>query len=112
MAEYTDIPQINDLYTEQQLVQTAIYNLETNGAIINMTVAPSTNPTMPVVTPLDPTMVPPAEVPKSTVSVIINLKQPNSPELLAGAITALKSRDDEITQELAALGVVNTPVKR
>lgn len=117
MTEYTDIPLISDLYVEQQQVQTAIYNLESSGAIINMTVAPPSDPSIPPPAPMgssnDPFEVPSEPpVPMATVSVIIALNLPNPPDLVASAITALKARDDAITAELASMGVINTPVRR
>lgn len=110
MTDYTDIPDINKLYNEQQQVQAAIYNLERAGAIINMTIAPPTNlPPMTNPNPGEPTDPPP---PMASMSVIIALNLPNPPDLIDSALTALKARDDAITQELANMGVVNTPVRR
>jgi len=94
MTIYTDIPETNKLYQEQQQVQAAIYHLEHGGAIINMSVSPSSPPP------------PPGEGVPPAMTVIIPLLTPNPDELIASTVEALKARDAELTQELADLGIV------
>jgi hypothetical protein len=100
MTAYSDVPQVNTLYLEQQQVQSAIDFLMNGGPIASMVVSPP---------PPDP------EAPVSPafmMAVSIQLKPPNPPALVEAAIVALQARDDEIYAELAALGVTDPPVRK
>jgi hypothetical protein len=105
MTDYSNIPQVNALYLEQQQVQSAIDYLNTGGAISMMVISP---PTMSV-TPSDDPMPPPPSM-MMQMAVSIPIPPPNPPDLVTQALTALYDRNDAIDQQLADLGVTNPPV--
>lgn len=97
MTDYNDIPQANALYTEQQQVQSAIDYLNNAGGITLMTVSPPT---------------PVAGVsPMMQMSVSIPLTLPNPQTLIDQALAALTQRQADINQQLADLGITNSPTK-
>jgi hypothetical protein len=100
MTNYSDVPQVNTLYNEQQQVQSAIDYLSNGGNVTSMVVGPPS-------TPPDPGQPVPFQMPVS-----IMLTPPNSQDLIDQALIALKARDDAIYQELADLGVTNTPERK
>lgn len=100
MTEYTDVPQVNSLYAEQQQIRSAIDYLSNGGMITTLMIVPP---------PLQPNTPPPST---SRLMVTINLPQPNPQGLVDQALAAFQTRDDEIIQQLTALGVTNPPSAR
>lgn len=96
MTDYSDVPQVNSLYAEQQQIRSAIDYLSTGGTMTTLMIMPPTPPPNP-----SPTV--------AKMMVNINLPQPNPQALVDQAIAAFQTRDDEITQQLASLGVTNPP---
>lgn len=97
MTDYSDVPQTNALYTEQQQVRRAMDYLTKGGTISSMVIMSA---------PIDPSLPAPAMM---GTPVTIALPRPNPQSLVDQAMAALQARDDEITQELASLGVTNPP---
>lgn len=96
MTDYTDVPQVNSLYFEQQQIRSAIDYLSTGGIMTTLTILPPVAPPNP-----SPTI--------AKMMVTINLPTPNPQALVDQALAAFQLRDEEITQQLADLGVTNTP---
>jgi len=99
MTAYTDLPQVNSLYTEQQQIETAIGYLQNGGTVTNMTMAPAPPPS-------DATTVPPPEFP-----VRIELTEPPSQAFNNQVISALQQRSADITSQLGSLGVTPPPAR-
>lgn len=94
MTDYTDIPEVNALYAEDQLIARAIAILDAGGTLSEMTISPA----------------PPAEgevpVPPASVNV------PSAdPALLADVRAWLVQRQADLDAQLAALGIVNSPAR-
>lgn len=105
MTDYSNVPQTNALYTEQQQVRAAMTYLTNGGVMSSMTIGP------PPIPPYDPNN--PVPTPQMMgMAVTIVLPTPTDPDLINAAMAALQARDDAITQELADLGVTNTPPSR
>jgi hypothetical protein len=99
MTDYSDVPQVNALYQEQQQVESAIGMLDDGGTVTDFTVAPPVVPPDPDHPPSGPTPMP----------VRIMLAEPASPELVAQARSELVQRSAAITKELEGLGVTDIP---
>jgi hypothetical protein len=97
MVAYDDLTQINQLYAEQQAVQSAIAMIDGGGTISSVMIAPP---------PYDPAN--PAPMPMMAVNIA--LVAPAPPELMAAVRAQLAARDSAIAEELTALGVDDTPV--
>lgn len=104
MTNYTDVPQVNALYQEQQQVQTAISHIDNGGTLTAFTIAPPAPP------PYDPAnSVPPPLSPTMQMDVrIINIGTV-TPETMTALRAQLVERDGEITQNLTDLGVGPQP---
>ena len=101
MTDYTDLPQVNALYYEQQEVQRAILEIDNGGTISHFTVTPKPMQVGPTTVSTTPSGAP----------VRITLPGPADPTFVAEARAALVTRDNAITTELATLGVTNTPTR-
>lgn len=94
MADYTDIDQINKLYTEQEALSRAIDVLDNyDGTVSNFTV----QPVFAVGT-----------MPQAVMSVIVVTVDPKQ-NLMAACHASCVQRYNTINQELRDLGVTNTP---
>jgi len=94
MSSYSDVPEINMLYVEQENIASAISLLDNAGTVSSFTVAPTAeSPTINNMTQM---------------SVSIGWLT-SSQALNDAARAALVSRYDEITQQLADLGVTEVP---
>jgi hypothetical protein len=101
VTNYTDVPQINALYQEQQQVQTAIGHIDNGGMLTAFTIAP---PPPPPYDPMNPTPPPMMQMDVR----IINIGTV-APETMAALRAQLVERDGEITQNLTDLGVGPQP---
>ena len=108
MTEYSDLPQVNSLYTEQQQIETAIGYLQNGGTVTNMTMAAAPPPAP---TPPDPDNPTPPTPPVLQPPVRIELTEPPSQAFVNQVISALNQRSDDITSELGSLGVTNPPAR-
>jgi hypothetical protein len=99
MTDYSDIPQVNALYQEQQQVQQAITLIDMGGTLSNFIIVPP---------PYDP------DNPTSTtlMGVSITLNKPAVPDTMVSIREQLVIRDNDIDDQLAALGVTNPPAKK
>jgi hypothetical protein len=105
MTEYTDVPKVNALHAESQLVAQAIANIEAGGTLSSMMISP------PPLVPYDPDNPPPP--PSSTtlppMPVNVTVPPPVDAALLADITAWLNQRLVDITAELEALGVTVPP---
>jgi len=97
MTNYSDVPQINTLYQQQQQVQQAIANIDNGGSLTSIAIG------SPPASPGQPPM-------GMMVGASITLTKPATPETMAAVRAQLVIMSDEITAELAALGVTDAPV--
>ena len=102
MTNYTDVPQVNMLYQEQQQVQMGIAHIDNGGTLTAFTIAPPPPP------PYDPANPTPAGVMMQMDVRIINIGTV-APETMAALRAQLVERDSEITQSLTDLGVGPQP---
>jgi hypothetical protein len=98
MTDYSDIPQVNALYQEQEQVQSAIDYLTNGGGITMMTVSPP-----PAIAGISPMM---------QMAVNIQLALPNPQSLIDQALSTLQQRQSDINDQLTALDITNTPAMR
>lgn len=105
MTDYSDLPQVNALYTEQQQIETAIGYLQNGGTVTNMTMAPALPP------PPDPDVPPTIPTTPPQFPVRIELTEPPSQAFNNQVISALQQRSDDITSQLGSLGVTNPPAR-
>jgi hypothetical protein len=96
MTKYSDVPQVNALYAEQQTVQSAIEMLDDGGTVSSLTVAPAPPPEDA------PMMRSPMQATRMSVSIA---SVDTSKETLTAVRAQLAARDSAITAELNALGV-------
>lgn len=93
MTEYADIPDVNTLHSQREIVTNAITLIDNGGNVVNLTVSPVAG-----ATPSASTM--PASV----------YMPPPTPQATIDNIRAwLVTRQSDIDAQLAALGVVNPP---
>jgi len=99
MTEFTDVPAANDLYNERKLVDSAIALLDDGGNMTFFTIeqAPPPEGTLPTTTS------PPVRV---------TMPPPTPPDTVTNIRAWLVQRQADIDSQLAALGVVNPPVRR
>jgi hypothetical protein len=105
VTDYSDIPQVNQLYIEQQQVETAISLIDNGGTLTAFTISPPPPP--PPYDPMNP--VPPSPM---MMDVRITNIGTVAPETLTALRAQLVERDNEITAELTSLGVTTTPPSR
>lgn len=91
MSDYQSIPEINDLFNEQENVQVALDLLDDNGTITSFRVDKTEASFNQDASPVNVATIDPAD------------------ELLIAARAQLIARFNEINLELNALGVVNLP---
>lgn len=108
MTDYNDVPQASTLYTEQQQVRMAMDYLSNGGAIDSMTISMPPAPPFVIGVPIPPPEPGPPPMPFVTIALV----KPNPQSLVDQAMAALQARDDEITQELADLGITNPPQRK
>jgi hypothetical protein len=99
MTDYSDIPQVNALYQEQQQVQQAINLIDAGGTLATFAVRP------PPYDPENPS-------PMMMMAVSITLNEPAAPDTMVSIRAQLVIRNNEIDDELVALGIENPPAKR
>jgi hypothetical protein len=99
MTAFTDVPAVNDLYNQRQLVDAAITMLDNGG---NMTFFTIEQPPSPGGTPPATTMAP----------ARVTMPPPTPPDTVTNIRAWLVQRQADIDSQLAALGVVNPPTKR
>ena len=99
MTQYSDVPQVNDLYIEQEQVQAAITLIDSGGTLTAFTLSP------PPLPPFDPDNPPPP--PLMTVRIVYGgtVQQSTMDAVRAQLVT----RSGEINDELASLGVTSSP---
>src|SRR5215468_3428168 len=94
MTEYTDVPQVSELYLEQQHVRAAIQLIDAGGTLTYLTISPP----------------PPPEGEAATVMPIgLQVTGPVQQSTMDAIRAQLVTRDAAITAELTALGVINAP---
>jgi len=98
MVAYTDVPAVNALYMEQEVVTSAITMIDAGGKVTSFTISP---------VPPDPEML--ATMPAMPAMIAIPDAQP---ELIDQARAALVIRQNEIVAELTALGITEGPPAR
>ena len=98
MTQYSDVPEVNALYTECENIGVAMTMIDGGGGVVRMTVS---------WTPTDiataSTQGPP---------VLVHVPLPNSPSFLSSIRNWLVQREAEIDAELEALGVVDAQTRR
>lgn len=99
MSSYTNTPEINALYQEQQQVKQAIDMLDAGGSVPSFVVSPPTQQS-PEGYPM----------PTTQMAVSINTIAP-SEALLSDAYDALVKRHNDISNQLQALGVTDAPIE-
>jgi len=103
MTEYSDLAQVQALYAEQQQIGTAIGMIDAGGTLLSFLIAGPPPP------PYDPDSTTPPVMPQPPVNITITGAVP--PKLMAALRTQLVTRSDAISEELAALGVSDAPVR-
>jgi hypothetical protein len=103
MTAYSDVPQVNTLYAEQERVRSAIAMLEDGGTMPNFSVGPAPNFS---VGPAPP----PPNTPVPMMAVIITLTEIIDDPLRQALIATLRKQEEAIAAELKKLGV--TDIKR
>lgn len=96
MSEYSDLPQINILYQEREIVTNGIAIIDDGGNLTNITLMPASTSASAPQTP----MIMPA---------MISLPPPTPADTLANIRAWLVQRQADIDAELAALDVTNPP---
>lgn len=99
MTQYTDVPEVNNLYNERQQVDAAIAMFDSGGNMTHFTVEQAPPPEGTTLL----TTAPP---------VRIVIPPPTPPDTVANIRAWLVQRQTDIDNQLAALGVVNPPAKR
>jgi hypothetical protein len=99
MTDYTDVPAVNDLYNQRQLVDAAITMLDNGGNMTFFTIEQASPPEG--VTPTT-----------TTAPARVTMPPPTPPNTVATIRAWLIQRQSDIDSQLAALGVVNPPMKR
>jgi len=94
MTEYTDVPQVSELYLEQQHVRAAIGLIDAGGTLTYLTISPAPPPEGEV---------------SSTMPIGLVIVGPVQQSTMDAIRAQLVTRDTAITAELTALGVINTP---
>lgn len=105
MTDYVDVPEVNRLYQEREIVAQAIAIIDSGGYLATMTLAPS-NP-MPTPAPTIPTA-PPLILSGVTVSI----PPPTPANVLADVRAWLIERQDDLDDQLKKLGVKDPPVRK
>jgi hypothetical protein len=103
MTEYSDLAQVQKLYAEQQQVEAAIGIIDAGGTLTSYVV------TAPPPPPYDPDSDTPPVMPQPPVSITVTGEV--APELMAALRAQLITRSNAISDELAALGVADAPVR-
>jgi hypothetical protein len=112
MSTYDDIPKINALHAEQQLVQQALTNLAVGGTMSLFTIgalvtAPGPTPT-PAPTPMiGPPPDPEPARPMTPVNITVTQEMP--PNIMNQIQRWLEDQMQRINDDLAELGVTDTP---
>lgn len=99
MTEYSDVPEVNNLYSERQLVDAAITVLDGGGNMTSFAVEQA---------PPQPGAVLTSAMPP----IRVVMPPPTPPDTVANLRAWLVQRQSDIDAQLAALGVVNPPAKR
>lgn len=102
MTQYSDIPQVNTLYTEQAQVRAAISLIDNSGTMTSFVISAPPSP------PPDPTNPMPMNM---QMPVGITVHGTVQASTMTAIRTELQARDDAITSELAGLGVTNAPAR-
>ena len=97
MTEFTDVPTINDLYNQRQLVDGAIAMLDNGGNMTFFTIEQALPPQG--VTPIT-----------TTAPARVTMPPPTPPDTVTNIRVWLVQRQSDIDSQLAALGVVNPPL--
>jgi hypothetical protein len=106
MTNRSDLDQIAKLEQEARMIAQGLVNLDAGGIVTQVTISVTA---LSVVMPLGSpglTIVPPTPVPMTTPMPVTVPAVITDPAVLAELRTALIARQDEITQQLAELGVV------
>jgi hypothetical protein len=107
MTDYSDVPQVTVLHSENERVQLAISNID-GGATLTM-FSIGAPPQSMGLQPQSPTGMVAAPIP---LSVTITLDAPASDQLMADIRTWLVDRQANLESQLAGLGVTNPPALR
>jgi len=91
MTAYSDVPQINALYQQRELITRAIAMLDDGGSMTNMTIRPRPDESM------------------TMMSVMIAIPPPTPPDTVANIRAVLVTMQSDIDSQLAALGVTDAP---
>src|SRR5215472_1000234 len=102
MSDYDDIPKINTLRAEQQLVQQALANLDAGGTMSAFSIG-----SLPVA--MAPLPAPGGPPPPPMMAVNIMVTEAMPPNVINQVQHWLQDQMKRINDELAALGVTNTP---
>jgi hypothetical protein len=96
MTEYSNVPQVNALYQESQVVANAIRLIDQGGTLASFTISPPPNQGGP---PAGGMMM----------AVSISTTSPSSPALMSEIRKSLVDREGEIAKQLEDLGVTAQP---
>ena len=99
MTEFTDIPEVNTLYEERMLVDSAITMIDAGGNMTFFTIEPK---------PLDPGMMPTGTQAPARITMPI----PTPTATIDNIRAWLVQRQTDIDTQLASLGVTNPPAAR
>jgi len=91
LTDYSDVPQVNALHQERELVTSAITMIDDGGNMTFFTIEPA---------PPDP-----------NAAVRVTMPPPTPAGTLADVRAWLVSRQNDLDQQLADLGVTNPPAK-
>lgn len=105
MTDYSDVPQVNVLHSENERTQAAISNIDGGGTLTTFTVGAPPPPMG-----LQPT--PPTGAVTVPMAVMITLDTPASDQLMTDLRAWLVARQTSLEQQLADLGVTNPPAVR
>jgi hypothetical protein len=97
MTEYSNVPQVNALYQESQVVANAIRLIDQGGTLASFTISP----------PPNNMGVPPTG--GMMMAVSISTTSPSSPALMSEIRKSLVDREGEIAKQLEDLGVTAQP---
>jgi hypothetical protein len=92
MVAYSDMPQVNVLYAEQENISKGLALLDASGTVTSFTISPAPNP----------------DAPSFSMPIQIATVAPQQ-SLMDQARTAMTTRYNDITSQLAALGVTGSP---
>jgi hypothetical protein len=105
MTDYSDVPQINMLYSELERTQLAISNINAGATLVSFVIGmPTPTAGLTIIVPIAPTTPPPQQV-------TITLDAPASDPLMSDLVAWLTGRQDDLAAQLAALGVPNAPTR-